>query len=701
MGKSNGNGQIVMRYLLISAFILLWATGSLVFLTKNSLVDSIDWNNRADTMYHEKTVQPIRGDILARDGSILATNQMLYDVAIMYRDIKNDTLFISNLPKLVACLAKHFPNLTKEEWSDSILKEFKTEKSKRRKYVRILKDLTYDQYQLVNTFPLIHSTKDSAFKSRTAAGITIDPKTDRFYPCGNLAKRSIGAVGFVPDEGNTKNKYRKYGLYGLEGALDTLLYGKPGIKKPTIATRGMKYWVDQAPVNGYSVKTTIDLRLQDMLDNAILSELEVQERKPQNVVAILMDVPTGDILAVSNYDHVGGEYVEAMNYAFRSRYDPGSLLKTLTLLVALEDGFLHDINTMLPVTPIMGQHASHLGAAKAATAKDIIRASSNTGMIHMMFSTQNKYKEDPSLYIERLRSMGLMEPMEPLEIGIFGAVPLGYPRRKITALDFSQMAYGYNLDFPPIMMAAIYNAVANDGKFVRPRLYTELIGEDTIIHKDVTYIRDRICSSEHARQIREAWRAVVTDGTGRRMQNSVVPIAGKTGTAQVLINNVYRDDHWRFTFAGCFPYDTPKYTIYVMFNDVNIPANSISVGRTSGQVILRMMDSMYANGYLSDEPIEENPKEKGAAKVFRTRDAGAYAATQAVTGVKMPKESSDTIGRGTVPNVMAMGLTEALSILERRGYNVTVTGAGFVSEQYPAAGTKFAKGGTVTITLKQ
>lgn len=706
--ENPGNGNLLGRYILIAFFFFIWAVGVVYFLAKNSLVDSSKWVERENSMRKPKIVEPVRGDILARDGSILATNEICYDVAIHYRQIAKDSTFIANVPAFAEKMAEYFPERTKQEWMDTILAPFREPvKSKRRKFFALIKGMNHDTYQEFLKFPIIDCGYGKPFRYRCQTGISISSRYRRMYPCGNMARRSIGKVGQMDTTDLKKMgkgiecKDRLFGLYGLEEALDSLLYGTQGKKYPTAGTRGIQYWTNIEPINGYNVKSTIDITLQDLLDTSLLDELEVQERKPKNAIAMLMDVKTGDLLAVSNYDYKDGKYVEAMNYAFEARYDPGSLLKTLTLLIALEDGLVPSVNAMVPVTPIQGQSKSHFEKhVKAATASDIIKKSSNTGMIHMLFAPNSPYPSHPQQYLKRLEGIGLMEP---INVGNRNAVSLGYPRRKMTEKDLAQMAYGYNLDFPPILMMSIYNAVANDGKFVRPRLYTELIGEDTIIKNDVSYIRDRICSEDHARQIREALRTVVqVGGTGVRMKDCVVPLAGKTGTAQVNKDGKYHNDIWRFSFCGFMPYENPQYTIFVMFNEVNIPANTISVGRSAGQVVLRMAEKMYARGYLGDSPMVAEAKEKGGLpKVFRSYDKAAYEAAENIAGVHYNKNGQDTLKRGVVPDVVAMGLKEAIRNLETCGYNVKAEGSGFVANQTPVAGTKSPLGTTVVLHLKQ
>ncbi len=714
-GSDTGNGNIIGRYILIAGFIVLWAVGICYFLGKNSLVDSAEWIKAEKEIHKTRYIEPIRGEILARDGSTLATNEIRYNAVIHYRQIVKDSTFISLVPAFSDSLAKYFPKFTKQQWVDTILAPFKEPvKEKRRKYFRIITEMTHEQYEAFMKFPLIGDCGyKKPFRYLHQTGISIEPVKDvRVYPYEKMARRSIGKTGMMSLEDLKKigkgEEFinRKFGLYGLEEALDSLLYGKQGVSNPKDGVKGYVYVPDIKPVNGFTVQSTIDITLQDLLDISLLEELDAQERKPKKAIAMLMDVKTGDLLAVSNYDYSNGKYIEAMNYAFESRYDPGSLLKTLTLIIALEDKLIPNINTPIPVTPIMGQSHSHFNTS-SATASDIIMKSSNPGMIHMLFMPGSPYPSDPDKYIERLKGLGLMEP---LNIGNSKETRLKYPS-KMNTQYLAQMAFGYCLDFPPVLMMSIYNAIANDGKFVRPRLYTQLISEDTIIDNPVSYFRPQICSPDNARQVREALRTVVGEhGTGIRLKNCVVPLAGKTGTAMVYQTEkkgdkevgFYSHDLWRYTFCGFFPYESPRYTIYVMFNEVNVPEGVLSVGRTAGQVVLRMTERMYARGYLGDGEMNKDIVKKGdKPKVFRSADEQAYDAASEVAGFGKSKAVTQKVEKGVVPNVIAMGLTEAIKTIEDCGLNVSPSGTGFVANQIPAPGTRVAEGSTVVIHLKQ
>lgn len=703
MKKSKGNGNIIARYLIIAAAFLLVSAGMVYKLFYNTVIEAPNYNKRAKEEFQRvKEEQAERGNILARDGTILATNMMVYDLVIDYRDVQDDEKFVRELPKFVDRLVQTFPESgTREHWMDTLTQPLKISDRKMRPYYfKVISGMNYSQYLTVEKFPLYHCTKDSAFRYRSRAGMKkMVARAVRVRPCGEMARRSIGAVGMEKESGD-----RVFGKWGLEAALDSLLRGKPGKSRPQLFTKGSNDWVIEPPVRGYDVKTTIDVTLQDLLDNTMLDIMKSDRMpsKPAMACAILMEVKTGDILAISNFDNKNGEFIEAMNYCFESRYESGSTLKPITLMIMLEDGIVKDVESLRDIRTIkvpgrVKPIARHYMHTDYASSIDIIKKSENSGMVRMVFDPKSPYPENPPLYRKRYEDMGFFEPMN---IGIGNAV-LPYIPKNFKRDMLAQMSYGYGIAFTPISLISLYNAIANDGKYVRPRLYTELISPDTVIENPVSYIRERICTEDHARQVRKCLRAVVTEGTASfGMKQFKIPIAGKTGTAfaETQAGKGYSGSNQRLSFCGMFPYENPQYTMLVIFD--NVLARSVSPGRSCGVVIGEMAEKMYARGYLGGLEIEEDEKKKDdKAHIFRTADAKTYESVTDITGIICPKAMPDTLRRGLVPNVVSMGLREAIKRVELCGYNVKTVGTGYVVSQSPAPGQRAERGTTITLTL--
>ena len=268
-------------------------------------------------------------------------------------------------------------------------------------------------------------------------------------------------------------------------------------------------------------------------------------------------------------------------------------------------------------------------------------------------------------------------------------------------VTLSRQAFGYGSRIPPLCTLAMYNAIANDGKYVRPHLFKKLSREgepDSII--PVTYIRKQVCSPENARKLRIMLHDVVwgSHGTARHwVQDKRVEIAGKTGTAFDVVGGKYSGKK-RLAFCGFFPYEHPKYSCIVLMLGADRGA-----GASSGMVMKNIALKMYAHGLLGETPnYVEKPKD---AKSYPTLFAsmGDYVSNNIKRGLGIqaphtyvrPKQ----VEKG-VPNVIGLSVREAIKILEDAGLSVSFTGSGMVTGQSLAAGSHYARGQRINLRLR-
>ena len=447
--------------------------------------------------------------------------------------------------------------------------------------------------------------------------------------------------------------------------------------------------------------------------------------------AIIMDVETGDIKAISNLerDTVPGShrYIEAMNRAVLA-YEPGSVVKTISMIVALEDGFAQPLDRHFSIEPkgvgfryCGGRPINDTHSPSSLPVRRFLEYSSNIGMAKLMTS---HFENDPNGFRERLRDLGFFDRFNT---GIARERTPYFPtiaNNKGGRIALSRMVFGYSTMIPPLYTCAMYNAVANDGKFVRPRLVKALRspdGVDSIV--PVTYVRDSIMSRRNARLLREMLREVVVGqgGTAKALKNDIVHIAGKTGTCRILAESKpadttktkkgvqlpvktggYLDNHYRLSFCGFFPYEKPKYTCFVMISDPS-PAYK-GAATTSGYVLKNVALKLYSRGMLGNNA--ELTPEEGAEKrptLYASNDSKRH--QRLASGLKMPAgtviTAPESTAPGLVPDVHGLGIREAAVIIEKAGYNVDFHGIGYVVEQSPAAGTKAPRGSKIRITLKQ
>lgn len=687
--KGKNNRTILTRYLLVSFMILAFA-GLITFkLFQNTILDAPHWNARAqEELMKTRTVFPERGDILAADGSTLASNKTIVSVWLDYRSpgFAGDSLR-KYLDPLTDSMTLLFPHNSKQQWADLLTAQLDIDNKKDRKRVLIARDIDYDQFERMRHFPFLN------YKNRNRSGLTYETRRRRSHPYGMMASRSIGSVGM------TETCTEIHGKTGLECALDSLLYGQKGVARKRNVTRNIKFIADTPAVDGFNIKTTIDITMQDIVENELAGVLE--EVGAEWGVAILMEVKTGEIRAISNLERSSfGRYIEAMNRAVQG-YEPGSVMKPISMLLALENGLASNLDKVYEIgssyayaggRPITDSHSYG-----SLTLRQIIEKSSNIGMTKVICNPNSKYHKDPTEFRRSLDSIGFFEPFH---LGIAGERVPRVPETK-SRVALSRMCYGYSTEIPPVYTLAMYNAIANDGVFVKPRLVSQMSNKDTVINIPVTNVRDRICSVENAAKLRTMLRGVVTDGTARRLQDKRVAIAGKTGTCYTVNPETRQYDkaRKRLAFCGFFPYENPKYSCMVL---TYYPTRErFGAASTSGDVLKNIALKMYARGMLDNVSDFSDESPVGKSRVLLTTNSDNYNNISSIAGVNCKKMRvvETKAPDGLVPDVRGMSLREAIVLLESHGFNVSVSGTGYITSQNPAAGTPLRQGSTVILSL--
>ena len=718
-----GSAKLIrLRYLIVASLIVLAAAGIMISAFKTTVVHAEKWNKKAnEELKKEVVILPQRGDILASDGSVLATNLTFYNAYIDFAASRfDDKGFHKNLKALADSLAKYHPRFDAEKWRDTLSAEANRPKDKRLPYSKrrhsfmILRNITFEQKEQLKTFPFFNSSANS---NRT--GLTTDPHMMRSYPYGDMARRSVGRVGM------TKESDEIHGISGLEYALDSLLYGKPGKAKKVPLTHKISNWTDVPPQNGYTITTTIDVAMQDIVENELNAMLTTTEADWGT--ALLMEVATGDIKAISNLERdKNGNYIEAQNYALLG-FEPGSVMKVMSMVVALEDGFAPNLDQLYTVgggyvfgggRPIRDTH----GPAQLPVRK-FLCYSSNVGMTKLVAP---HFTKDPNAFRERLRKTGLLDRFNT---GIAGERPPYFPPLSIEdggLVSLGRQTFGYASQIPPLYTCAFYNAIANDGKFVRPRIYSKLSTEKGDSLLPVTYVRRQMCSPQTARTIREMLHDVVyaQGGTARNIANDFVEFAGKTGTAQIapdrkkaardaaaqgknvndstVQSKAYNTSHYRLAFCGFFPFDKPKYTCMVLISN---PAPQYrGAGYTSGVVFKNIALKMYSRGMFGNASDYHTGESIRGLRpiVFANNDRARIQNLKNMLGAQaVERIQSPSSAKGGVPDVRGLSVRDAVVLLESAGYNVAIQGRGYVESQTPAAGTAARPGSRVGLQLRQ
>lgn len=675
---------------------MLFASAYIVsHLVDNTVTHADQWNKKAqEVLAQSEIILPERGDILAADGSVLATNLRYYTVRMDYRSerFREDTLkkYIDTLSKKMAVA---FPVRTAQEWKTHLLKPLDKVKAKRPRSYKILNNISYTALQELRTFPFFNQ------RNRNRSGLTWEIRMRRVNPYGDMARRSIGGVG------STEESSEIHGISGLEKALDSLLYGKAGLSKKIPLTKGIVNWTDKAARPGYNIRTTIDINMQDIVENELNNVLEYVNADWG--VAVLMEVATGDIKAISNLEKSphGPGYIEGMNRAVLG-YEPGSVVKTLSMMIALEDGIVKNpdmvLNTGNSWAYAGGRPITDAHGVPALTVREVIERSSNIGMAKIITS---RYETNPGAFYTRLKNLGFLDPLGTGIAGERGPRIDSVPSDRGGRIALSRMSYGYTTEIPPLHTLSIYNAIANGGKYVRPRLVASVSnseGLDSVM--PVTYVRERACSEKNAALLREMLKSVVwgDHGTARRLRDKNVSIAGKTGTCYMIENGAYHTDKKRLAFCGFFPADNPRYSCIVL--TANPKENAFGAASTSGEVLKGIALKLFSRGMLNNSTdFKEDGVTEQPPTLYATLDPTKVTRLRqrlSIGGVRKSLSQPQKISKG-VPDVRGYGLRDAINALEGAGYHVKFTGSGYVNTQHPRPGDKVHYGSTVTLRLTE
>lgn len=421
--------------------------------------------------------------------------------------------------------------------------------------------ITYKQLKALKSMPLFN-------QSSLHSGLLVTKRENRENLYGRLAFRVIGAV-----YGDRTNESGQYARFGLEQFFDAELAGTPGIVEHRAGSYDRPV---RRPVDGLDVVMTIDMDIQDKCETLLKGTLS--QSHGDRACMMVMETATGEIKAMVNLkkDSVDGHVCQGENYCISELAQPGSTIKPIALLAMLEDGkcdvdknYLVNYGKMtIAGEEITDTHHDSLYLKP----KGIIAYSSNCGMARIAIE---EYGNKRSGWIRFYEAMQDIRFTHDIGIQLKGEAkpqmynPETYSKWSLTTMP--SMAYGYEILMTPLYTLNFYNAVANDGYYVKPHVVRELRrGVEVVRDFSVTPERHRMASKKNIGIIRDYLLEVVErpEGTGYySVRNDQVSIAGKTGTAR-MVGCKKGDQRYMVTFVGYFPADKPKYTaIVVMMNN--------------------------------------------------------------------------------------------------------------------------------------
>ncbi len=653
-------------------------------------------------------IEPNRGDILAGDGRLLATSLPSYEIRMDTRAAGlTDEMFNAKIDSLALCLSK----LLGKKPASMYKREITEARKQGKRYFLIDSRVDYIDLKAIKKFPIFRLGPNKG-------GLIAVQENIRKLPNGGLAARTIGYLYKDPG-GNYP---------GLEGAFDTYLRGERGVGVMQKLSGGALMPVNginsAEPKDGGDVVSTIDINIQDVAEMSLRRRL--QYHNAHHGTAVVMEVATGEVKAIVNLGkNEYGDYRELYNYALGESIEPGSTFKLMSYMAAFEDGYIQPTDSVDNGTAgavfYYGKRVHDDGRRETIGWLTVEKAFAHSSNISVTKIISKYYKDKPKQFIDRLYSMNLNQKLG-LELSGEGDPDIKYPTNKYwSGLSLTQMAYGYEVRLAPIQVLTFYNAVANDGKMVKPRFVKQLSRHGSTEQTfEPEVIKSSIASASTIRKVKKMMEAVVEYGTAKRIKTDLYPIAGKSGTAQVANEKYgYKGDRKYYaSFVGYFPADRPKYSCIVSIYAPTV--NGYGGGAVSAPVFREIADKVYA----ADPDMHEvlKPEKRGVLADIPYSKSGSYGDLNYVlkelkipTGKENPKSEwvsatggdkqvelkKRTLEKNLVPNVTDMGLKDALFLLEERGLRVSVRGRGRVTSQSIAPGSKASPGSIISLEMSQ
>lgn len=729
--------------------MILWLIFSVVTMIFGSTGEK--WRSIGKTINRSSTMEisPIRGSIYASDGRALAISapsyQLYFDfraqpLALIYNDslqLPKDSIAIARRTKLRDSLGQELDKLAdvleetfrdqgiafekrrlRDSWRQGFLK-------RSRSVLICREELSYLQYkQLQDVDPLgLQPNKKGQRVYRSLLSKIIVPKerSRRINPFGSLALRTIGSLYAEQEDGISKARQ------GLELYCDSLLRGEKGTAVREYAARQFNRKVVKPAIDGASVYTTLDMNKQNELERIMRKQLAYFSAR--SGTAILMEVSTGNILAMTNLerDPKTEDYFESMNFAVRDMNEPGSTFKVASMLVALDMGLVSPTDTIdvgNGVWSVGGRnlrdHNADKGGYGRISVSQVIERSSNVGtakIIHKHFASR------PDEFVDHVRALGFGYD---LGIELPGAARAVIRKRSDNpdrwyGTTLPWMSFGYETQIPPLYTVSLFNAIANNGRYMRPHLIREIRSAkgDLILRKDPEAMIEQIARPEAVSMMQEMLRKVVTDGTGRSLRSDVVAISGKSGTAQIARGGSYNGPDGKsheVSFCGYFPSEAPRYTLMVVLRE---PSKAFSAGGGSmaGPVVKELAEALISmERPVSLDSITETRLEAYQPRISAGRKGELEPLLQHLGISYTPSAETDLedfvridgsgkerplphYAAALVPEVVGMSAMDAYYLLQDRGYRVRFEGRGRVVAQSLSAGSSAGAGALITLTL--
>ncbi len=646
-------------------------------------------------------ISPSRGNIFSADGKLIATSIPVYDIHI---DTQVDGFLKAGINKSkIDSLGSALSNLFKDRSPEVYAHDIRQAIKQKDRYFLLQRSVTYAELQKVKSFPILKL-------GRYKGGFCLEQKEERELPFMKLASRTIGNV-------------REVKPVGIEAAFNDVLAGTVG--KRLYKKLSGNVWMPVSEKDeieskdGNDVISTLDINIQGVAESSLERQLIAQNA--DRGCAVLMEVETGEIKAIANLSKTkDGNYIEDFNYVISQSTEPGSTMKMASILAALDDGLVEpddsiDVGSGSCWYSGHEMKDAHPPHRSRLSVQEVFETSSNVGVSKIIRAA---YAKNPQAFINKLKSFGLASKLN-LQIAGERSPFVKDTGATWSALSLPWISIGYESRLTPLQMLTFYNAIANNGRMVKPRLVKEIQYHGQLIKSfPVEVLRDSIASPSAIKKAKKMLEGVVQNGTATSLKSPNYRIAGKTGTAQMSKDNLgynKSDLTYQASFVGYFPADAPKYSCIVV---VYSPSNSLYYGgAVAAPVFKEIADKVYSNhleintradkkdSSIHDLPLVKAGYQKDLKKILYVLDiplksgdeeAEIVSSSTAEKNVSFKERKISTV---IVPDVRGMGAKDAISILENAGLKVNCSGRGSVISQSINPGTPIDKKRIIEVEL--
>lgn len=597
--------------------------------------------------YDSTTLPFKRGDILDRNGTVLATSERVYNLIVDSKLVLDDDEY---LQPTVNALRSCFPDIDQAELARYLNENKEKDEGQRAQYKIFLRQLTYEEIE-----PFLDLEEDKE-KGKNIKGVWFEKEYKRYYPNGSLAS---DVIGFITED----NK----GTFGLEEYYNDILNGTTGreygyLNDDSILERTVKPAVD-----GYTAVSTLDANVQSIAEkylNKFMEEYKDSAREgagANNVGCIMMEVDTGNVLAMASapgFDlndpkdisalytpeqietmEADGTIYEAYNklwrnYCISDTYEPGSTMKPFTVACALDCGaitgnevYMCNGKREIGGWPIACHNTYGDGEI---TVKQAIEKSCNVALMYIAEAAgKNTFCEYQHNF-----NFGLKTNIDLA--GEARTVGLLYTADNMGPTELATNSFGQSFNVTMIQMITGFCSLINGGNYYEPHMVNKIVSQDgSTVRTIEPRVLKQTISPSVSDTIIDYCNGVVTEGTGVTARPAGYAIGGKTGTAETLPRG---NNEYVVSFMGYAPADDPQIAIYVVVDRPN------TTDQDDAKFATRLVRSIltealpYLGIFMTEEVTEEEQAELDALQLENTN----YYRQQAVSGNDiLPEEAGE------------------------------------------------------------